>query len=739
MKNGTLAAITWNPAIGLPEAITLALVVVAVGSWLAFRGSAGVGKKIRTTLFILRFAALLALSVLWLNPGRWRDESLNTKRDWLVLLDRSRSMNEPLAAGETRWQAGSKAATTLARAEGEQGAVRIRTFSTQIEDEAEIARLAPDGTGTDIARTITSALDQKSTPLAGIVLLTDGRSTTRTKLDEVARRAKGRGIPIHTVPLVGETAVRDLALTAIPRHVTAFKGQPVKVSAMLENRGLGPVKPSVVLLGPDGKEIARKDVTLSDGQRAPVVFELPQVVGESATFTLRTEPWPGEHLPANNSDTVRVKVLGAKTRVLLLEGAPYWDSKFLAQLLRQQGEVDILTVHRLNEERYFRVEATGAEPLQSPDTVFPSNAAELARYDLIVFGKGADGFLNATRIAALQGFVRDQGGSVLFARGKPYSGRFPALEALEPVEWGEPAPGAMKFTPLADAGSGLFGAALPAADDLVWPTLPPLDDINSVARLKPFARVLAEAVPEGKAMRTPLLVVRRFGRGMVAVVNADGLWRWDFRPDVREQGALYQHFWVQLMQWCATYSDFRPGEDYAVRVRDASTEPGQAVRAVVAWRGPTKNEPKPVVKITLNGQSFGETNATALPPGDGGREWAALFTPTQPGRYELRVADATKPAILQGEATLIVPAPPSEVDDLRPDSEALAALAKMSGGEMWSLDAIDKLAAKLKQREAAKADGKPKWQPLWPVWWVAVIVALLFGTEWWMRRREGLL
>jgi hypothetical protein len=67
--------------------------------------------------------------------------------------------------------------------------------------------------------------------------------------------------------------------------------------------------------------------------------------------------------------------------VLLLEGAPYWDSKFLAQLLRQQTAVDILTVHRLNEERYFRVEAAGAEPLLSPDTIFPADAEALARYD----------------------------------------------------------------------------------------------------------------------------------------------------------------------------------------------------------------------------------------------------------------------------------------------------------------------------------------------------------------------
>jgi hypothetical protein len=525
----------------------------------------------------------------------------------------------------------------------------------------------------------------------------------------------------------------------MPRQVTAFKGQPVKIAAVLDNRGLGPVKPSVVLIGPDRKEMARKDVTLADGARGAVTFEIAQVPEGGADYTLRTEPWPGEHVPANNTDTVRVNVLTSKTRVLLLEGAPYWDSKFLAQLLRQQGAVEILTVHRLNEERYFRVEASGAEPLQSPDSVFPRTAAELSRYDLIVFGKGADGFLDPARAAALQEFVRDQGGAVLFARGKPYAGRFAPLEGLEPVEWGEDAGASAKFTPLADNGAGLFGAALPAADDRIWPTLPPLDDVRAITRLKPFARVLAEGAIEGRQTRLPLLIARRFGRGMVAAVNADGLWRWDFRPEIREQGAVYHQFWVQLMQWCATYSEFRPGEDYAVRLAEVTAQTGDSVRATIAWRGPATPEPRPVLKITRGGQSAGEAVGTPLPGGDGRREWAAVVPAGEPGRYEVRVSDAARPGKLEGEARLVVVAPPAEDDDLRPDMEALATLARDSGGKVWKIEELDALVEQLWRKDLSAVRGKPRWDPLWTRWWVAVLVTLAFGTEWWLRRREGML
>ena len=146
-----------------------------------------------------------------------------------------------------------------------------------------------------------------------------------------------------------------------------------------------------------------------------------------------------------------------------------------------------------------------------------------------------------------------------------------------------------------------------------------------------------------------------------------------------------------------------------------------------------------MVKITRDNQPYADALATPLSAADGGREWAAVFTPGEPGRYELRVADATNEKILQGEATLNVLAPPTEADDLRPDAVSLATLAHLSGGEVWKLEDLEKLAAKLWQRDVALVPEKPQWEPLWTAWWAAALVTLLFGAEWWLRKREGLL
>ncbi len=732
--------IAWNPAMRLPEATALAILFVVAALWLARRAAAGVGRGLRWGLPGMRGAGLCLLAVLWLNPGRWRQESDRVRRDWIILLDRSASMQAAHAEGVSRWEAGKNLAERLRKVTNPGGDVLLRTFAAQLEGEAaDLSRLTPDGPATDLARAVSGTLEDRAASLAGLLVISDGRQTSRAKLEEVALRARGRGVPIDTAIVGAESVVRDLSVTASPRLALAFHGQPVKLAARLENHGLGPIKPAVILIGPDGKELMRREVALAEGARQTVVFPLPEIAGNGGDYTIRTAPWPGEYLLSNNSDTVRVNVLASKTRVLMLEGAPYWDSKFLAQLLREQNAVDILTIHRLNEERYFRVQATGAEPLASPETVFPADAAALSRYDLIVFGKGADGFLTPERISALQGFVRDQGGAVLFARGKPYAGQFPGLEALEPVEWGETLGGGFRFKPVAEGSSGLFGAALPSAEDRLWDSLPPLEDVHAIARLRPFSRVLAEGTAKGRETRVPMLVARRFGRGMVAVVNADGLWRWDFHAQPGDDEALYQQFWVQLMEWCATYSEFRPGEDYAVRLRESAFETGQAIRAIIAWRGPVSTEPRPVLKITRDGVPVGEAAATALPAEEGHREWAAVVTPDQPGHYALQVSDKSRPDRLEGETTFNVLPPPAEADDLRADPESLALLAKASGGTAFTIEQGDQMAAALAKTESAATQTKPRWEPLWPRPWVALLVALTFGGEWWIRRREGLL
>jgi len=48
---------------------------------------------------------------------------------------------------------------------------------------------------------------------------------------------------------------------------------------------------------------------------------------------------------------VFVRVVGQKMRVLLAEGQPGWDTKFLVQCLKRNPRVELTAAYRLNDRR----------------------------------------------------------------------------------------------------------------------------------------------------------------------------------------------------------------------------------------------------------------------------------------------------------------------------------------------------------------------------------------------------
>ena len=128
---------------------------------------------------------------------------------------------------------------------------------------------------------------------------------------------------------------------------------------------------------------------------------------------------------------------------------------------------------------------------------------------------------------------------------------------------------------------------LPEANDPLWRQLPPLKDVAAVQRLKPFAQVLSMGIKSAQMHdeRVPLLVARHFGRGVVVAMNADGLWKWDFDPQARKLGKMYEEFWTQLLQWTASYAEFLPGQELSLRLAEATVKHGRGTRATIGWRG----------------------------------------------------------------------------------------------------------------------------------------------------------
>ncbi|YCM44426.1 hypothetical protein V2O64_00140 [Verrucomicrobiaceae bacterium 227] len=734
-----------NPVLPLPILIPLLLAVVALGTWLSWRSSEAAPTKLRRILTTLRTFSLLALALFLLNPGKWKALEDEAKKVWVCLVDDSRSMSAPLTENEglIRSAAAVDFATSISQHSSDQGFdARTFSFGDSLLEQNDLTTLKAEGQISDLATSSDQLLTQLSAQgesLAGVVILSDGRQTATSRDSDFTLRAQALGVPFYAIPIGGQHATRDLEINLPRRTITVFPTQQVQVTVAITSKNLDETTREVEILSATGEQLATAHVDLASDEITLHTFSI-EAPDSSTNWTARVAAHSEETRTSNNSSSLYIRVLQNKARIFLAEGAPYWDSKFLAQLLRQQEYMDVHSVHRLSDTRWFRVDSGESKPHQSGADAFPDTAAELKSYDLIVFGKNAEHFINDDRATHLRAFVKDQGGAVLFARSKPYNGKVPGLEPLEPVEWATGLTGEFQLKPSADGQTaGLFGQALPAPDSAIWGGLPKLKDAHLIDIVKPFTRVLAHgSTSESTSGQFPLLMVRRYGQGVTGLVNADGLWKWDFYPDARELGNMYQEYWIQLIYWMLSYSEFLPGQDYSLNLSSSSVQPGIPVAISMAYRGNQQANP-PTVEITSS--TLDQTlilSPGEVPTADGSQKWSASFTPESPGTYNLRLVTEKEQSL--PEASLVVNEPPSEMDELSADPAFLDRFTSATGGRLIPPDTLATFLTETIKQEAPEArDRGVFWESSWMRWFIPPLLIALLAAEWFLRRRNGLI
>ncbi len=738
-----------NPILTIDFLLPILAIGIGLALFLGWRSSASVGRPLRVGLLALRVLGLAGLVVLALNPGRWTAPVERTDSDWAVLVDRSASMATKDVAGGARWTEALRLAGKAAGLADDVKRVRPFTFAERLDEEAASLdavrqRVQSTGLGTDIPGALNelfSRYQARQRRLAGVLVLSDGRQRAVHVTDEAIRQSRALGAPVYAVALGGPVATPDASIEPVHPFEVGFAGSPLRLTARVRNANLGPIRPRVKLLTAEGKDAAPAAVvSVEPGAMADVTLSVKPATG-FVEYVWALDEVSGDAIPDNNRASVGVLGLREPLRVLVAEGVPHWDSKFLVQWMRKQPQFALTTVHRLASERFFRIGGESGNEDALTREVFPDTLEALGAYDLVVLGKGAEYFLTGDRPAVLRRYVREQGGGLLFARSKAYQGEFQALADLEPLTWAAALPAdaaATVWRPTAEGeAAGLFGGALPGADAAVWSRLPKVTPQYLTGPLPSFATVLVAGEGRGNEA-TPLVAARRYGKGRTAAVNVEGLWRWDFFPANDESGPLYKAFWPELVQWLATHGDFLPGRSVSLRLSADRCQPDEPVQAVMQRRGAAAaGQAAPVLRVMTAGLPAQEIRPQRLPGDDG---WATVFTPPAPGLYRFEATlegsvSTEGPAI----ALLRVPRPPAEADEVGADPDYLAKLAEATGGALIPADGLERAVRAFDAKAPEAIDAPPVWKPAWDRAWLLALMVGVFGAEWFMRRRSGLL
>jgi hypothetical protein len=240
------------------------------------------------------------------------------------------------ADGKSRYEVAARVAQTFARDLGDRFEVRVARFAGSVAaaDLETLPRQKPEGSLTDLAAAVLGTLEENRPQGQTLVLLSDGIHNAgggAAPVLEAVRVARAMATPIYTHTLGGGAAVQDLAVELRSPQELAFIGQKVPVSVLVRQRSLLGALATVTFTH-EGKEIERRQTQLAEGA-TELRFAVQQEKVGLYRYEVRVEPFPGEVSLVNNTATLLLRVVDEPIRVLLLEGKPYWDGKFLMRTL----------------------------------------------------------------------------------------------------------------------------------------------------------------------------------------------------------------------------------------------------------------------------------------------------------------------------------------------------------------------------------------------------------------------
>jgi hypothetical protein len=685
-------------------------------------------------LLAVRVLIISALIFVMLNPQSLLPRERPEKPKLMVLLDASASMATKDIAADSRFSAALRTitnASTMA-ALNKDFVLDFRRFDREAHpvDRAQLGTNTPSGDASDLGKAVMSSAAElgETKSQAGILIVSDGRATTGETLD-AAQFALARSVPLWTWTLGGLVPPHDLWVETASAEALAFSGVDAELTATLHAVGYANRSFKIELLKHD-RVIETREVVPDTNGTVRISFRVKAPEAGEQRYVFRVPPQPEEADTANNERAIFLRSVGDKVRVLVAEGQPHWDTKFLVQVLKRNLNVDLTAVYRLNATRHLAIVSTVGNEARVEQDLFPRTQQHMNSFDVIVLGRGAESFFDGQTETLLSEFVSRRGGSLLFARGKPYGGRFQALSKLEPVAWGNGITPAVKLRPtLAGRDNPIFDLGSAGTLDELLDRLPALDQVSVTLGEKPLAIVLASAsAQEGPV----LLAYQRYGQGKTLSLNASGLWRWSFRETGQEESEIaYSRFWISLLQWLLSGNQFLPGNDVALTGARRYYSSEQPMQFLISTRNVDPAIYKPQLVIS------GAKQTVEVEPRQRGESFVAEAGPFPPGAYRVILRNNVgKPAELS--QSIEVTSASIEKKELSADPETMRKLAEISGGAVVKGEDVARLPEIVKRWEAARQIAHRQ-QTVWDRWWLLSGILGLIGLEWWLRRKEGLL
>ncbi len=617
---------------------------------------------------------------------------------------------------------------------------------------------------------------------AGVILLSDGRHNAPGSVEAISRKFGTQHVPVYALVLGGNSnPPTDAAIVSVVAPESVSTNDRVSFVVDVKLDGLAGSNVTVTLF--DGVQpVVSNTVTPTAAafRKQLLLSDAPKTNGLHA-YRVETQVLAAEVDSSNNVFHVPVRVASDRVNVLLIDGQPRWEFRYLKNLFMQRDknvklqyllfrpdQIDGIT------NRPVAAASVSTDRTEAEATLLPATEAEWMKFDVIILGDVAPAELGRANMEILRNYVRTRGGSLLVIAGSrhmPHAYTGTPLAEILPVTF-KPS-----IRPLLSAPEGEFRFSLtaegrntvflrlddePAANLKAWSEVPDLRWRNGSLTAKNGATVLAYATPpvtelDGRPVLMPdaetllkqqqyerenaLLVKHQAGLGSVLMFGFDQTWRLRYK-----RGDQYYHkFWGQILSWSTADRIATGSSPLRIGTPHARNPAGSPVQITARLAGP---DFMPVINAAPHGVLWAGARKVSrfrLSYKDGSPGiYAGEIGALPEGHYRVEL-DLTGIAPLSAAAAAagvvatefsVVPGSDSEKVELAADRGVLTSLAGLSAGALVEPAALDSIAERLGPAKITKVDRRQI--ELWNSWPWFVFILVLLSAEWLLRKKVRL-
>ena len=631
---------------------------------------------------------------------------------------------------------------------GEEYDVRYYTFGDRLnpvsggqESTDLLSGRAADANSSRIGSAIEEAMTRHAgQPLAGVVLLSDFAWIKGSDPIEVARKAKKQEVPIYCVP-IGLPAPPDLRVKRIIAPEVAFMGDSVPVRVQIDSSGFDG-ETAQVSLNIDEEEVDVQRPTLT-GRSQFLEFNLKgntltSTGTKKLVATIKADSL--ETTEENNQRNHKMRIIDEKINVLYVEGMPRWEFRYLRWVLRRDPRLRVrfLMTQGDNELAYS---STG-EHLSS----FPTKKEDILKYDLIILGDVRSTYFKTEQIDTLEKLVKEGGGSLLMLAGpmgspNSYADKKKIADMLPVKITGGNWRGVSSQTHPKITAAGLESTVVNLAPDptklnqnnRIWSLVRPMGYLPQLDGPKPGATTLLTLTgSENDAIPYPLVAWHRYGIGKTMYVGTADLWR--LRREVGDR--FHARFWGQAIQFLALSRIL--GQNKQITLETSRKQYATGERIDLFANVLTEAfEPVDQGTYSVNLKHGSETVDVVLSevPGSKGLYSGSILAEEE-GNYVLS-AKGPNPS-LSNKVEFEVEHIPLEQRETAMMEDVANQVAALSGGLSLPAKELGALPELLRTEEETDPLTIVREKALWDVPVIFIILVVLTGLEWYLRRRENL-